>query len=968
VFGNITFGYAPFGGPNLEESSSAPELSLISSGEIVCKFALIWACEISISCESSASKSIFSQASVFLDAEVLAQVSRQRLVLSEIRLLTSISSAFQRGRPLSGVCSAGLFVEGTTTGPIYLSGSILISFEGSAQVIRNRLAATTIHSELGIQSSLIRTRSLVGEIALHLEALLTMIRGVRFASGVGIEAELGSVLTKGTSLSSSLLLEIILDSAVSRLRLPQVDMELGLATVGVLQGRFSLAGSVAVSLDVLSEVKKTKPLASQCGLGLGVTVSTSRMRALGTSFQVSLVLDGTVVKLVLAAGGLELIASISAQTGRHRGLLGILEISISTESHSIQRLLLAASLYTSASLHSFIGRSKPLRARFTLSLSGLAWSSRKRVQRALSLVSITSRATLVGTPRLPVIWEPRLIVRGIDLSHRVRSLTLSFAFDAGAWTLDLELTNYAQLVEAGEGLDPFDPISKYNTDGPLLGSYSPVTLELRNPETGYVFRAFTGFVGPLDRTSSEAWGEAGTVSVSCVGPSQPLKDYFIPEWEALRYTQAVISREGRPDLLNRILMDQGFEPVIEYLDDPYYHVTEYIVGGVSLWEALENALAPTGFRLIEWPSATEGLKIVVKDPIRSKTDPDRILKGGYRSRRISGSESDVRTWVAVVYRDRNDFQEKIVWAEAEPEIVEKFGIPDGKGGRKHRRMVYKTTERSLVDSESEARELAATILWDLQYPTPSFELEIPWFDPDFRPFQLIEVIGEQITTTFGVMEIEWEWSFDNPYGTTRLRGSTGMVIGAKGLWFVKDSKKELARLRNELDRLTNEACPRPDAPEAYGAWFVQPDGTANPVIDVYIPDIPPFWAQGIRLYIWRFRRIEEAKVGSFGTNWVSPQGKTYTDYRFGASYRDYIVFTSGEAKARGCKIITTLSNRVLTASNLPSELAVGDGFWIVRLKDIEVREIGLTNYYRISGVRAGEAVAVSIAWIPRVAR
>jgi len=578
-----------------------------------------------------------------------------------------------------------------------------------------------------------------------------------------------------------------------------------------------------------------------------------------------------------------------------------------------------------------------------------------------------SCAGVLAFPILPARWEPTLIVKDVDLSHRLRSFSLSYSFDAGAWTLDLELTNHAQLVEAGEGLDPFDPISRYNTNGPLLGAYNPVELSIEDPVSGARLTLFRGYVGPLDRTSSEVWGEAGTISLSCAGPSQPLKDYFIPEWGALRYTQAIISKQGEPDLLNRILMDQGFAPVVEYIDDPYFHVDEYIVGGVSLWEALENALAPTGFRIIEWPTPS-GPKISVKDPIRTKTTPERVLVGGFRSRRISGHESDVRTWVAVVYRDRNDFQEKIVWAEADPTIVAVYGVPDGRGGKKHKRMVYKTAERSLIDSESEARELAATILWDLQYPTPDIEIEIPWLDPEFKPFFLVRAIGETISTDFGIMEIEWGWSWENPYGYTRLRGSTGRVIGAKDLWFAKDTKKELARLRGEIEELTNEACPRPDAPEAYGAWYVQPDGTSNPVIDVYIPHLPPFWAQGIRLYIWRFRRVEEGIVGSLGTNWISPQGETYADYRFGAAYRDYIVLTSGAAKARGRKIITTLSNKVFTFSDLPSGVAVGDGFWIVRLKDLEAREIGLTNYYRITGVRAGEAVAVSIAWIPRIPR
>jgi len=556
-----------------------------------------------------------------------------------------------------------------------------------------------------------------------------------------------------------------------------------------------------------------------------------------------------------------------------------------------------------------------------------------------------------------------LIIRDVDLTSRLKSFRVSFSFDAGAWTLDLELTNHEELVKAGKGLDPFDPISEYNADGPLLGSYNPVKLIIREP-SGYEKVLFTGYIGPLDRTSQETWGEAGTISVSCVGPSQPLKDYYIPEWEALKYEKAIISREGQPDLLNRILIDQGFAPIIRYLDDPCFHVDEYIVGGVSLWEALENALAPTGFRLIE-RHGRDGLEIVVKDPLRFKTEPDHVLIGDYRTRRISGSEADVRTWVAVVYRDRVDGQEKLVYAEASPETVAKFGVPDGQGGRKHKRMVYKTSERSLVDTESEARELAAMILWDLEYPTPSLEVELPRLAPEFDPFQLVRVVGPVVTIDFGIMEIDWELSWENPYGRTVLRGSTGRVIGAKGLWFAKDTKKVLGRIGDRLARLSDEPCPQPRAPEVHGAWFVQSDGSPKPVIDVFIPETPPFWANGMRVYVWRFRRIDEDAVSSFGSNWISPTAKTYPDQRFGAGYRDYLLLTSGAGKGRGFKIVTTSGNRVYLTPDLPSGVQAGDRFWILRLKDITSFEAGLTNYLRISDVHAGEAIAVSISWIPR---
>jgi len=302
-----------------------------------------------------------------------------------------------------------------------------------------------------------------------------------------------------------------------------------------------------------------------------------------------------------------------------------------------------------------------------------------------------------ATQIVPV--ELRLIVNGVDLSDRVRSWERYFDFNGGCYVLEVTFMNHEQLREAGLGLDPRDPNSTYNATEPLLGAYHEVTLDIRKQGVSEWTRWFTGFVGPAEVSGGETWGEADTVSCTCVGKSQPLKDWMIEDRLALKYENAIISPTGSPDLLNRILQDQGLHYTVVYRNDPDFSVSEYIVSGVSAWEALENALAPTGFRLIElWNDSSSDFELTVVDPMRSKTEPDFELVGGFSSRRLSG----------------------YVWAEADSSVVAKYGIPDGSGGRKHRKMVYKTQDQSLIDSESEARELAALILHDLQEPTPDF--------------------------------------------------------------------------------------------------------------------------------------------------------------------------------------------------------------------------------------------------------
>jgi hypothetical protein len=947
VFGNVWFGYALFEGPRSAEATSSLGVNCQTTGSASWLARLYASAALSYNLESSLSRRVPTSGFSYCSVELESVLGRVRLAESSFVLNLVSLSIVLRSRPIGSQISFQVSSSAALLHQVGLASEIVSELAEIPTLSRTRSLSgeTAPGFSLGCLVSRARSFSASVEVALISSALSFRSRAFAFAQEVSLHCE--ATARGPLYLTVGLLCSVGVTPVANAKASFAATVSVNLITFAHLTRLLKFRLSALIEVTVSGSVLRSRGLLSPLELETSTEVSAIRTRFFAFSIAADLSCTSTILRRALISFSAAYEVQSEASCLYKRGLSVIIGPDLAPEISSgiFKPLICSASFMAQCSISMSRGRS------FAIQL----------------LEEVGFIVEIPGVPTLPIRWWPRLIVKDVDLSHRLKSCRLSFSFDSGAWTLDLELTNHQQLVEKGEGLDPFDPISRYNTNGPLLGAYNPVEFSLI-AENGYVWQCFTGYVGPLDRSSQEAWGEAGTISVSCVGPSQPLKDYFITEWEARRYTQAIISREGRPDLLNRILMDHGFAPIIGYIDDPYFHVDEYIISGVSLWEALENALAPTGFRLIEYMTATAGLRIKVKDPLRFRTNPDRILVGGFRSRRITGGEADVRTWVAVVYRDRNDFQEKFVWAEADPDIVAIYGIPDGQGGRKHKRMVYKTSERSLIDSESEARELAATILWDLQYPTPNLELTIPWIDPFFRPFYLVRAIGETISTDFGVMEIEWEWSWENPYGSTTLRGSTGRVIGAKGLWFAKDTKKELARIHGKLEELTNEACPRPDAPEVYGAWYVHADGSPSPVVDIYIPATPPHWASGIRVYVWRFKRIEEGKIGQLGTNWFAPQGETYSDYRFGAAYRDYVVFTSGTAKNKGLKIITTLSNHVITASDLPSGLAQGDGYWIVRLNDIQSFEIGITNYYRLTGLREGEAVAVSFAWIPRISR
>ena len=560
--------------------------------------------------------------------------------------------------------------------------------------------------------------------------------------------------------------------------------------------------------------------------------------------------------------------------------------------------------------------------------------------------------------------EFRLTVNGVDLSDRVQSWERSFDFDGGCYVLEVTFTNHERLREAGLGLDPHDPNSTYNETEPLLGAYHEVTLDIRKQGVSEWTRFFTGFVGPAEVSGGETWGEADTVSCTCVGKSQPLKDWMIEERLALKYENAIISPTGSPDLLNRILQDQGLHYTVVYRDDPDFSVSEYVVSGVSAWEALENALAPTGFRLIElWNDSSSDFEITVVDPMRSKTEPDFELIGGFSSRRLSGSEADVRTYVAVAYRDFERKEERYVWAEADPFVVAKYGIPDGSGGRKHRKMVYKTQDRSLIDSESEARELAALILHDLQEPTPDCEIRLPYLDPRFEPFDLVRFTGEY-SVDVGVMSVRESWSFERQVGETVISGTANKIVGAKQLWLSRDAKRQPPAERR-LQDMPGKPPPQPPAPELDPAWYVGPDGTPQPVVDAVFPGPVPWWAKGRVVAVGKFKVMATGTAAGGTVDYLEDSDKSWEPGQFSGKSRDYLYISSGTGAGQARRIKTNTATRIYVET--PFDTAPSsDSVYVVlrRLRNRKQENVDLSPFYRVREFEEGAYVYVTNALIP----
>ncbi len=569
----------------------------------------------------------------------------------------------------------------------------------------------------------------------------------------------------------------------------------------------------------------------------------------------------------------------------------------------------------------------------------------------------------IGNPTDIVPISLKLEVGGVDLSHRVKSWEITFDFDAGAFTLDVVFTNHEPLVAAAKGLAPWDEDSDYNNSGPLLGQYNSVDLYIKKDGIEDWSLFFSGYIGPQEIGAGEEWGAADTVSATFVGCSHPLKDAMIEQRLALEYKNASIDSGAEICLLRRIILDQDMDYPVVYRDNPSYTLIDYIVSNVSVWDACENALMETGFRLVEmWDPDGERFAVTVVDPLRGRVTPTVTLNGGFRRRHLSGSETDTRTYVAVVYKEWPTGEEKYVFGEADQSVVNKYGVPNGKGGRVHRKMVYVTRDRSLIQTQTEAVELVAVMLHDLENPTPDCEIEMPYLDPRFEPWDLVRTIGEHSTVDVGVMEIAWRWSWEEPQGGTSLRGSAWGIIGAKSLWLSHDIKREGVDIRERLAELSKTIPQQPNAPEVTSSWYLGPSGAPLPVLDTIMSRVE-WWVNGRIVRVIPFEQLVLGTITDMGDSWIEDSSKTWVNKQFSGPGRHWLYLPATQQLRR---IKTTAApHRVYIAEELDPVPSVSDAYIILKTSaEWSDNHVDVGPYHRVSGFEEGRYVAVQEARIP----
>lgn len=410
-----------------------------------------------------------------------------------------------------------------------------------------------------------------------------------------------------------------------------------------------------------------------------------------------------------------------------------------------------------------------------------------------------------------------------DLSSRVFAINYSDDLEADACSITVKLRNNYGLYVSGtnNSLDPLDTNSSYYVSGhPLLGHQHECDLAVSKDGGVNWYTVFEGRVGPGVVSCYVDVDGDDVVEVSPVDITNRYKEHF---W----YDSLIYKDADAVSIMSQMMTDQGFrgtnDSVVE-VDAPGFHVEEYVTGETSLWDAQKALIEPTGYIYrARWHAGSGCFRCCVYDPDRDNSTPDATFNGNFASRSIDVAEQDTRTKIIVRYRDRNYGTIKVAQDEDET-ARDKYGIPNGAGGRLHKTMWYSAEgfgERySMIDTPAEAQTLASLILHDLKEPSPDTEIALNYIHPGIEVHDLLAFVGNDYTVSVGVTSYSWDWTVENPYGTSTVRGSADRIVGMSKTWLMKDSRSVEVRRDTQQAILAGDGKrpTTPDAPTIRSYW------------------------------------------------------------------------------------------------------------------------------------------------------
>ena len=430
-----------------------------------------------------------------------------------------------------------------------------------------------------------------------------------------------------------------------------------------------------------------------------------------------------------------------------------------------------------------------------------------------------------------------------DLTDRVYSISYSDELESDSCSIKVSLRNaYNKFVNVTPNisLDPFDSNSTLNqvsgSYDPLLARYHACTLEISKDDGVHWYLVFSGYIGPGSVHAGVDVSGDDVIEVSPVDLTMPYKEDF---W----YDPLIYKDADATSIILQVFTDRGFDQNVNVINNPNFHVEEIKFGETNLWEAQKKLIEPTGYIYrMKWDESSGSFKPSVYDPLRDSATPVATFNGNFRHRDMDVDESGVRTKVIVRYRNR--YSGSIGTAQAEDDAARlKYGLPDGKGGRKHKVMWYSVQgingRYSMIDTPDEAQTLADNMLYDLKEPSPNVEIQLPYVDPAIEVHDLLAFVGRDYTVNVGVTSISWNLDINNKVGTTNIRGTADRVIGQYHLWLARDSRSDQVKQENQMSLMQGDGLrpPRPETPTCRSYYGSDTDGENNPVLVCEVSDV-----------------------------------------------------------------------------------------------------------------------------------
>lgn len=228
-------------------------------------------------------------------------------------------------------------------------------------------------------------------------------------------------------------------------------------------------------------------------------------------------------------------------------------------------------------------------------------------------------------------------------------------------------------------------------------------------------------------------------------------------------------------------------------------------------------------------SSVEGFRISVVDPDRTNVTPEIDLGYNANYMKLTYSEVNVRTWVQVVYKDRYSGKGANV-ISYNTTAQNTYGIPDGSGGRLHKKMRIVETDGSLIDTRAEAQLEADLALLDVSSPSPDIEVKIPWLVLGVELGDMVEFDTDTDSIKFGVTSIAHSLSASNLYGETTLSGTIDRRVGNVAYWLRQSRTDLIGQIIQDHKELTGIVPVTPENLSVESIVGDMNDGTAAPVL------------------------------------------------------------------------------------------------------------------------------------------